>query len=106
MALLAFVLSIPFGWLDLFLSPDYLAVLFVFRAIGLAALLAIAAMATWWPSVHRHIQLVACGALALYAWSMVAAVLLTDAPRAYASVGTVLLMLGLSVSSGCGSDQQ
>ena len=95
MALLAFLLSIPFGWLDLFLSPDDISVLFVFRAIGLVALLAIAVTTTWWPSVHRHIQLVACGALALYAWSLVAAVALTDAPSTYASVGTVLLMLGL-----------
>ncbi|HKY57324.1 MAG TPA: adenylate/guanylate cyclase domain-containing protein [Aeromicrobium sp.] len=95
MTLLAFVLSLPFGWLDLVLSPDYLGVLVILRAIGSVALLAIAALTIWWPSVHRCIQFVACGALAVYSWCTVAAVLLTDTPRTYASVGTVLLMLGL-----------
>lgn len=95
MTLLAFVLSLPFGWLDLVLSPDYLGVLVILRAIGSVALLAIAALTIWWPSVHRCIQFVACGALAVYSWCTVAAVLLTDMPRTYASVGTVLLMLGL-----------
>ncbi len=95
MTLLAFVLSLPFGWLDLVLSPDYLGVLVILRAIGSVALLAIAALTIWWPSVHRCIQFVACGALAVYSWCTVVAVLLTDTPRTYASVGTVLLMLGL-----------
>ena len=95
MTLLAFVLSLPFGWLDLVLSPDYLGVLIILRAIGSVALLAIAALTIWWPSVHRCIQFVACGALAVYSWCTVVAVLLTDTPRTYASVGTVLLMLGL-----------
>jgi class 3 adenylate cyclase len=95
MTLLAFVLSLPFGWLDFVLSPNYLGVLIMLRAIGSVALLVIAAMTMWWPSVHRHIQFVACSALALYSWCTVAAVLVTDTPRTYASVGTVLLMLGL-----------
>ena len=95
MTVLAFMLSLPFAWLDLVLSPHYLGVLLVLRTIGSVALLAIAAMTMWWPSVHRHIQFVACGALALYSWCTVAAVTATDTPRTYASVGTVLLMLGL-----------
>jgi class 3 adenylate cyclase len=95
MTLLAVVLSLPFGWLDFVLSPQYVGVLIILRIIGLTALLSIAALTLWWPSVHRHIQFVAGGGLALYSWCTVAAVLLTDTPRTYASVGTVLLMLGL-----------
>jgi class 3 adenylate cyclase len=95
MTMLAFVLSLPFAWLDLVLSPHYLGVLLTLRTIGSVALLVIAALTVWWTSVHRHIQFVACGALALYSWCTVAAVMATDTPRTYASVGTVLLMLGL-----------
>jgi class 3 adenylate cyclase len=95
MALLAFVLSIPFGWLDFVLSLDHIDVLLWLRLIGLMALLTIVGTATWWPSAHRYIQLITCAAIGLYSWSTVAAVLLTPIPRTYTSVGTVLLMLGL-----------
>jgi class 3 adenylate cyclase len=95
MALLALVLSIPFGWLDFVLSLDHIDVLLWLRLIGLMALLTIVGAATWWPSAHRHIQLITCAAIGLYSWSTVAAVLLTPIPRTYTSVGTVLLMLGL-----------
>jgi class 3 adenylate cyclase len=95
MALLAFVLSIPFGGLDFVLSLDHIELLLGLRLIGVVALLTIVGATTWWPSVHRYIQLITCGAIGLYSWSTVAAVLLTPIPRTYTSVGTVLLMLGL-----------
>jgi len=95
MALLAFILSIPFGALDFVIGVHYVDVLFWLRAIGLLALLLIVVAATWWASAHRFIQLLTCGSLSVYCWCTVAAVLLTPIPRTYASVGTVLLMLGL-----------
>lgn len=95
MALLALILSLPFAWLDFLLSPDYLEVLVWLRALGFLALVGIIAVTTWWPSAHRHIQLMACGAMGVYSLCTVAAVVATSTPRTYASVGTVLLMLGL-----------
>ena len=95
MAMLAFVLSLPFGALDLVLQPDHLATLVLLRTIGLVALVLVIVAGTWWTFAHRHIQFVTCGAVGMYSWGTVAAVLLTPIPRTYASVGTVLLMLGL-----------
>jgi len=96
MAMVAFVLSIPFGAIDLVvLRPDHVANLMQLRGVGLVALLLVIAAATWWASAPRYIQVVTCGAVALYSWCTVAAVLLTPIPRTYATVGTVLLMLGL-----------
>ncbi|HUS23221.1 MAG TPA: adenylate/guanylate cyclase domain-containing protein [Aeromicrobium sp.] len=95
MALLAFVLTLPFGALDFLLSEQYIHVLVVLRTIGLFALLAIVAAASWWRSAHRHIQLLTCGLLGVCSWCTSAAVLTTRIPHTYASVGTVLLTLGL-----------
>ncbi|HJR89312.1 MAG TPA: hypothetical protein VJ782_04040, partial [Aeromicrobium sp.] len=63
MATLTFILSLPFGALDLFLRPGHLATLVQLRAIGLVALLVVIVTATWWTSAHRHIQLITCGAV-------------------------------------------
>ena len=81
MAIVAFILSIPFGAMDLLLRPDHLASLMQLRALGLVALLLVIAAATWWAAAHRHIQVVTCGAVTLYSWCTVAADLLTPIPR-------------------------
>ena len=94
-ALFALGLSMPFLYVDLLISTEKFGRLIAMRAIASASLVLIAVLATWWSSAHRHIQLIACGGIALYAWCTVVSVPVANVPRDYPRVGTVLLILGL-----------
>ena len=94
-AVLAIILSLPFAAADLLIGREAAGFLVSIRMLALLGFLALIAGSFWWESGYRHIQWIASGATVFYAWCAVAGALATEAPREYARVATVLLVLAL-----------
>jgi class 3 adenylate cyclase len=94
-AILAIILSLPFAVADLLIGREVAGLLIGIRMLALIGFLALIAVSLWWRSGYRYIQWIACSATVFYAWCAVVGALATEAPREYARVATVLLVLAL-----------
>jgi class 3 adenylate cyclase len=94
-AYLAIVFTIPFAAADLLIGREAAGFLVGLRALALIGFIALIVWSRWWRSGHRYVQWIASGATVFYAWCAVAGALSTAAPREYARVATVLLVLAL-----------
>lgn len=92
--LLALVMSAPFLTFDVLLSGGR-AVVVAVLATGCAALVAVAAVTTWWRNVARHIQLVIVSVVVLYSWGASATATLTRISPDDAAFSSILLLLAL-----------